>query len=405
MKVAEFLRSRIAASGYDYPLAVPLSCLTVTSVIAVVAVAQRDAIAPPGWALLWGAVVVAPYAWELVSGAKTPRSSAVLALIMIAGTSLLLLDPVEADVAPLILAMMAGGTAATAPIAVSISTTAGGLVALGTVAAAGGLTEPTVVPLYFIFVALGWMVGFMLRSQLRLMHKEQEAQASKAAQAATDERQRIAREVHDVIAHSLSVTLLHLTGARRALQQDSDVDEAIAGLTDAERLGRQAMADIRRTVGLLDSTPSNTAPEPGIGDLPDLIEDFRNAGLSVGYEQRGDPEAVSGATGLGLYRIAQESLANVVKHAPGASAEVELHVTDGEIELSIRNDRLDRAAGTASDPVRGNGVSGMRQRAELLGGRLHAGPDPRGWSVRAAVPVDVDSATPPPRCRRISGSA
>ena len=107
--------------------------------------------------------------------------------------------------------------------------------------------------LYLSFVAIGWLVGYLMRTQQLLMIKQGQAQAALAEHAAADERRRIAREVHDVIAHSLSVTLLHVTAARRGLQQDRDVDDAVGALEDAERLGRQAMADIRRTVGLLDS--------------------------------------------------------------------------------------------------------------------------------------------------------
>ena len=102
---------------------------------------------------------------------------------------------------------------------------------------------------------MGWLVGYLMHTQRRLMIEQEGAQAALAEHAAGDERRRIAREVHDVIAHSLSITLLHLTGARRGLQQDGDIDEAVDALEQAEQLGRQAMGDIRRTVGLLDSAP------------------------------------------------------------------------------------------------------------------------------------------------------
>ena len=217
------------------------------------------------------------------------------------------------------------------------------------------------------------------------------AEAVRAEQAASDERRRIAREVHDVIAHSLSITLLHLTGARRALQEDRDVDEAIEALTDAERLGRQAMADIRQTVGLLDAGPSRVAPEPDIADIPELVADFVRAGVHVKYDLTGSPEAVSAATGLGLYRITQESLANVVKHAPGETAKVRLRVADDAVVVSIVNG-THRAP--RSEPGAGSGLRGMRQRAELLGGSLVAGPDANGMVGARRVPArDRDSAT------------
>ena len=138
--------------------------------------------------------------------------------------------------------------------------------------------------------------------------------------------------MHDVIAHSLSVTLLHVTGARHALQQDRDIDDAVGALSDAERLGRQAMADIRRTVGLLEagrtngSSPTMT-PEPGIADIPELINDFVQAGLPITLRTDGEPDQVSAAVGLALYRITQESLANIAKHAPASKAQVGLVIS------------------------------------------------------------------------------
>src|SRR5690606_20404916 len=241
--------------------------------------------------------------------------------------------------------------------------------------------------MYSAGVALGWMVGVMLRYQRHFLYQERESQAIRAEQAADEERRRIAREVHDVIAHSLSITLLHLTAARHALQTDRDVDEAVEALVDAERLGRQAMADIRRTVGLLGERSTSSAPEPGVRDLPELIADFTKAGLRFD-EIRIDEhlDAVSAAVGLAIYRIGQESLANVVKHAPGASVAVELRVRAGTALLRVDNTL---PGGPAADRGGGMGLSGMRQRAGLLGGELAAGPVGGGWSVRAVFPIDA----------------
>jgi signal transduction histidine kinase len=201
--------------------------------------------------------------------------------------------------------------------------------------------------------------------------------------------------VHDVIAHSLSVTLLHVTGARHALQQDRDVDDAVDALTEAERLGRQAMADIRRTVGLLESGSTNgcspaMAPEPGIADIPELVGDFVSAGLPVTLHADGEPDRVSAAVGLALYRITQESLANIAKHCPASKAQVEVVISPTTAVLSVVNTLPVRVpdAPAARD---GRGLPGMRQRVELLGGVLHAGPCRQGWSVRAEIPLSDPS--------------
>ena len=246
-------------------------------------------------------------------------------------------------------------------------------------------------PFSLVTVALGWATGFIIRTQLRSFERERQVQAERAVQAADDERRRIAREVHDVVAHSLSITLLHLTGARRALQEDRDVDDAVDALTDAERLGRQAIADIRRTVGLLDAEPSKVRPEPGIDDIADLVSDVVRAGVPVTYRLEGDARSVSAATGLALYRIARESLANVVKHSPGTAALVRLVIDDGVV-LTVGN-ALPSAVG-AAEP--GNGIAGMRQRAETLGGRLRVGPAGDEWVVRAEFSPEPHDLLPTP---------
>ena len=252
--------------------------------------------------------------------------------------------------------------------------------------------------MYLGFVAIGWLAGYQMRRQHQLLIKQQEMQADLAEHAAADERRRIAREVHDVIAHSLSVTMLHVTGARRALQQDSDIDDAVEALVDAERLGRQAMDDIRRTVGLLEAGPSKMAPEPGIADIPDLIDDFVSAGLPVALHTEGRPERVSAAVGLALYRITQESLANIAKHAAASKTDVGLSISSSTASLYVINDVPVTVPGRPPSP-NGRGLPGMRQRVELLGGILDAGPCNQGWSVRAEIPLN-DASPQTWRCGR-----
>jgi signal transduction histidine kinase len=254
-------------------------------------------------------------------------------------------------------------------------------------------------PLYLSVLAVGWMSGYLMRTQAQLLVKQQQMQADLAKHAVADERRRIAREVHDVIAHSLSVTLLHVTGARHALQQDRDVDDAVTALTDAERLGRLAMADIRRTVGLLDTGPTKIAPEPGIADIRGLVDDCVQAGLQVSLHTEGPTEQVSAAVGLALYRIAQESLANIAKHAPDSKATVQLVISPSVAVLAVVN-AMPVTVPAGSPSADGRGLAGMRQRVELLGGILDAGPCRDGWSVRAEIPLTDDPRPRPRRCAR-----
>jgi signal transduction histidine kinase len=243
-------------------------------------------------------------------------------------------------------------------------------------------------------------MGYLMRTQQKLMIKQDEAQAALAEHAAADERRRIAREVHDVIAHLLSVTLLHVTGARRALQQDRDVDDAVEALEDAERLGRQAMADIRRTVGLLDGAPMKVSPEPGVDDIARLVDDFSRAGLNVSMRTDGSTERVSAAVGLALYRITQESLANIAKHASNSKSIVVLVISRLTVKLIIINE-LPRAVSADRAPE-GRGMQGMRHRVELLGGVIDIGPVDKEWSVCADIPLsdgrDGDAARWPRGC-------
>jgi signal transduction histidine kinase len=289
--------------------------------------------------------------------------------------------PVNDDFAPVLLVLMVGDVVSVAGVTVGLLSTAS---AAGLLMVAAATHRLDAAALYLSFVAMGWLVGYLMREQQHLLLEQREAQAALAAHAVADERRRIAREVHDVIAHSLSVTLLHVTGARRALQQDRDVDDAVEALEHAEHLGRQAMTDIRSTVGLLDTAPMTIAPEPGIDDIPTLVDGFVTAGLKVTSNVDGPTNQVSAAAGLALYRITQESLANIAKHAPESRSAVTLAITPSTANLEVVND-MPRAAAMTSE---GRGLRGMRQRIETLNGTIHIGPTGNVWTVRAEIPLN-----------------
>lgn len=309
--------------------------------------------------------------------------------------------PIRADFGPALLVLMV-------LVVATLGSVLGGLLAAMSAVAmlltASALHRLDAVVLYLGFIGAGWLLGYLMRTQRLLLAEQIAAQEKLAEHAAADERRRIAREVHDVIAHSLSITLLHVTGARRALQQDRDVDDAVEALEQAERLGRQAMADIRRTVGLLDNwptkaaKPTQTAPEPGIDDIAVLVEGFQRAGLAVGLCVEGPTDHVSPAVGLALYRITQESLANIAKHAPESKAGVVLDISPVSARLAITN--LLPAAVMAAQSPEGRGLRGMRQRVELLGGAIDVGPTRDGWSVCAEIPLqEGDTAWRPWWCK------
>ena len=248
-----------------------------------------------------------------------------------------------------------------------------------------GRNDPSV-DVFVIEIISGFVVGYMLRWQMRALAAERSERERERERATLAERQRIAREIHDLVAHSLSVTMLHVTGAKQALIEDQDVDDAVAALTDAEQVGRQAMAEIRRTVSVLATETSGAHPLPCAEDMDALVAQVRDAGLPVDYRSKGDLTRLSPAVGLGMYRILQESLTNVAKHAPGEKADVNVEVGRARASLVVRN----RRPGSTVDPD-GSGTSGMASRAEQIGGELRYGPDgrdPQQWVVDLAVPVD-----------------
>ena len=276
--------------------------------------------------------------------------------------------------------MLVGHVGATEPLGTSLLATSLAAVALGALTL-GDLVEGSAFWLAGLIV--GGDIGVIIRYQQVRLDQERRTHRDHEAAAILEERQRIAREVHDVIAHSLSVTMLHLTAARRSLEEDREagVDEAVEALRDAENLGREAMADIRTTVGLLGQEPGVANAAPDLRDVPALVDDFRQAGLRVNLEIRGDAGAVPPNACLGLYRIVQESLANVAKHEPRSGADVMLDCGREEQHLIVSNQL---AAGSVRKPG-GNGLRGMRERAELLGGTFHAGPKDGRWVVEVAL--------------------
>jgi signal transduction histidine kinase len=249
------------------------------------------------------------------------------------------------------------------------------------------------VPGYAIWViafAFAWVAGTWMQMQTVLATRLREAQSGLAERAASEERSRIAREVHDVIAHSMSVTMLHLTAARMALEKGKSSD-ALDALREAEAQGRNSLADIRLTVGLLGSDADKTSPPmPTVSDLPKLVGDFRHAGLNVELDMSGDFPSIAPGAGLNIYRIAQESLTNVSRYAQGSHTTLELNVTENEIRMRIRNTAGSGVKLTQSG--NGLGIGGMIERAATLGGSLDAGPDSGGWIVTLNAPRSLATA-------------
>lgn len=372
------LEDSLASAGLALPWWVPVSVAGVGAGFDAVALVQRVGLQPPAVLVTAGLCAVASMLVWAITGKFAPAWLKSAGLVLAA--AILLTRPVVPDFAPILLVMLAFEMGAIARPVLGITSTAAGVAVL---AAAGVWAGLVGVAAYIVGVVLGFVVGLVVRWYILALAAERGNQKAGREQAILAERQRIAHEVHDVVAHSLSITLLHLTGARRALQQDRDVDDAAEALTEAERMGRAAMADIRRTIGVLTHSAAGTRPLPGADDIAGLVESSRAAGLDVRYDENGDLAAVSASAGLGLYRIAQESLANIAKHAPQATAEVRLCVTPDGIRLTVRNGL---SPITAHRTANGVGLPGMAVRAAQLGAALSAGPRDTYWEVDVTVP-------------------
>ncbi len=223
-------------------------------------------------------------------------------------------------------------------------------------------------------------------TQLRTQQLQNE-QAKVSRQAVTIERLRIARELHDAVAHHVSLMGVQAAAARAVL--DSDAAEARTQLEGLEASARTAVSELYQLLGTLrdEDAPDEASASLGLADLPALIDDVNAAGLRITLERVGDAFPVPALVGLNLYRIAQESLTNVGKHAgAGTSGRVHLRYGDDTVELEIIDEGLGRPG--PSQRGAGLGLVGMRERAASLGGILHAGPRTgSGWVVRVTVPV------------------
>ena len=347
-----------------WPTSVVRAVCAVPILVAVgVAVQRRD---PASTAL----ATIAALPWVLLALRVIVPWWATIALTLGATVGLLLQQPAPADPAPFFFVFTVAIFAVARPARQSLAVLllwVGVMVAFQT---AGRFADSAI---WVLGITLGWLGGWAIRLQ-------QSANAADAERAAAEERQRISRELHDVVAHSLAVTMLHVTGARLLLRQDPDAAEG--ALIQAEESGRQSMDDIRRAIGSAD--PPDHVPMPGAPDVRDLVDGFVAAGLPVTLHIDGDLSAVPAATGLALYRIVQESMSNVAKHAPAENASVHVCVDVESVRLSVRNrNAAPKGAGSSN----GLGIVGMGERAALVGGALSAGPDDGEWSVVAELPI------------------
>ena len=236
-----------------------------------------------------------------------------------------------------------------------------------------------------------WIAGVALRERRgreALLEQRAEAlrrdQAANEAAAVADERTRIARELHDVVAHAISVIVLQARGARRSL--DADPEATRTALDAIDEVGTEALAEMRRLVGIArtDDERASLQPRPGLAALDGLADQLRGAGLDVAVERTGDADPLPPGLDLAAFRIVQEALTNAVAHGGHGPVLVTVDRTRGSLELEI----ADRGPAVPGPVREGHGLTGMRERVQLYGGSMETGPlDGGGFGVRVVLPV------------------
>ena len=231
---------------------------------------------------------------------------------------------------------------------------------------------------------IGWLLGAYLRARRLYIQGLVREREERALAAVAEERNRIARELHDVIGHSVSVMTVQASAVRRLMRPDQARERA--ALETVEATGREALAEMRRMVGVLrsgDNDP-NLAPPPRLDQLNQMIEKFRRAGLDVTCEYDGEVVPLAPGLDLTAYRLVQEGLTNTLKHAFATCVVVRVSYRDDSLLLSVR----DNGRGPDGAPVSGTGLLGMRERVDVFGGELVAGAaEGGGYELRAELPI------------------
>jgi signal transduction histidine kinase len=283
--------------------------------------------------------------------------------------------------------------------AVAVRCEAWVVVAAGVVTVLGGMLiygQPLTEAM--LTAAVPILVGVVVRTrrgsteQLAVQERRHEGE-----RALLEERQRIARELHDVVAHHMSVIAIQAEAGPYKVQDPPK--ELVESFAEIRASALSGLKELRRVLGVLRSDSPETAPQPGLDDLEELLESARSAGVTVTAGVSGTARPLPAGVDLSAYRIIQEALSNVMRHAPGAAVQVKLYYGDAALVVEVRNDHCPPGTPVPGDQDRvpgeggGHGIIGMRERATMLGGHLQAGPTEKGeFLVTAALPLDSAAA-------------
>jgi signal transduction histidine kinase len=391
---------RLAAHRFTPAQLVAIDAVAVTVVVIAVDVVmtrRTPRVSGPGWdAAIWTAYAVAAAA--TLGRRRTPRLA--LAVVFPLAVATLCLRAGQPTVFLVAMTLYSVVTAVSRPVA-SVVTGVTAATVLAAILVGGGLQVAQAAVGGVALIGLGWLAaentraGRAYASQQAERAAEQESaaaaeQAEQVSRALADERAQIARDLHDIVAHAMSVIAVRSGVARMVI--DSDPAQARDALAIIEITTRRALHEMRLLVGMLrdpGDRPAELSPVPGLADLDRLITDTAVAGVAAEVDIDGEVRPLPPAADLSAYRIVQEALTNVVRHAGPTHARVRIGYRPAEVSIEVSDDG---PRGQAPRPVvragSGHGLIGMRERAALFGGTLEAGPHAGGFRVRASLPVD-----------------
>jgi len=246
----------------------------------------------------------------------------------------------------------------------------------------GTTTEPGNIAILSFFVIASWTAGLLLRRRAEHARRVEAESGELARAAVSSERARIARELHDIVAHSISVISVQTGAAEQYVERDPA--RAREHLEAVRSSARDALTEMRRLTGVLREDEATYEPQPGLERMPDLVEQARGAGLDVELIEEGERRAVPPGVDLAAYRIVQEALTNARKHAGRVRATVRIRYLPDDVEVEVENAAGSGGTGDGS----GHGLVGMRERVRVYGGTIEAGPEDGGrFRVRARLPL------------------
>jgi signal transduction histidine kinase len=381
-------RLRVLARQHGFDVLIVLLALEISSEVAI---RRHDALAPT--TTLWFAVPAsAALVLVLLGRRRFPFGAPAAVWLLAASLSFvdgrLVTFTVSASVAGMAAAVLLGNLRDDFQSRLGLAILIGGaaiLVYNQPVHAAGDFI---VVPALF---AIGWLAGFALHeraeqaqaAELRAAQAEHERDTASRI-AVAEERARIARELHDIVAHSVSVMVLQVGAVRHRLPDAPGPDRE--ALQNVEQAGRTALAEMRRLLGAMrrDGDQIDLAPQPGLDRVESLLDEVRRAGLPVELHIEGEPCRLPPAIDLSAYRIVQEGLTNALKHARAGHADVTLRYAPDEVQIVVRDDG--RAVSPSNNP--GYGLAGMQERVKIYGGEMSAGSENGGGFVlRTRLPL------------------